>query len=802
MWLQKCKLPLFILFITFYHCIPTGVNKTPQRAQTIEADDSYDATVGPGGEVTRSILLHSRMGIRVAMNLDKQELELWISPQAGKSVDNRYRNFSCRDDHTSIFDKIWFPELAEHKFIKCDYDPFHTVLHYEGQTIHLATLLNEPVVLLWAEQEEVVDFKSDKQDSLLAQSEKYFGVRHPDRDLTLDFFATLGGKGGKFQHSPEVMRYRSKYARTVLNADQFLVIGGELVKEDVKSIVTEISKRKLVDLLVENEKKIAKATETGSVKFKNAPEMQKLYNINQRHMLSAQDASGAIRAALRYVYYLIWATDGSVSATSMMQTGDKKFLRLWCEYMLANPTTQERPPEGRFYGQLVNRTLTKREEFGSLCAVWPAFMYWGLTGDDRFVSGDYLELLIDVVNWMERYCYDSTMQAIGTYYLGGGSEDPFLHSPDFGYDMAVGSFMNRDCYAPTYQGEPILRAYEFNMNLNQYNMYLMLAAVTEEETSQKYIEKAQTITKFLHKLDSLEASAYYRLQDKGLVLVKREEGELEKGTFAVQNNAPAYFMPNFPKYFMNRMKSFQPFTDERLQDEYAVQIYGRLAGLDTRFVDETDILKSLEVTLPYQINPSKYIPMPYTMVEYFGAEPGSFHDIRPQAFTTAPFQAAITNLAIRTMPFGIALRGTNYLNKLENFQYLNSRLNIDYSGEGKIESIKLNQNPLQNTLQIPDRELNPGSNDLQIDLNKTADKDEPLLIYSTVRLLDVNRHGNIIRYQIQGYCQNVLVFENLNTNFQVIDSQEEKVRNNVTTMEGFSFIEFFGKGEYKIEVKL
>lgn len=771
-----------------------------ERAKTIDDDPSYARTVSPDGKIEASVLLHSRRGIRVEMNLNKNELELWISPQAGKSVENRYRNLSNRDDHTRIFDRIAFPELGRKRFLRCDYDPFHSVLHYEGQVVHLATLLDSPVVLLWTEQEEVVDFKSDKQDTLLEGTDAYFGVRHPDRGLVLDYFAGLGGNGSTFLHQQEPAPFRSLHARAVLQPGQFLVLGGELATENVRAIVAQSRDRNLRELLTENEAKIAQRTRTGAVVLRDvSPELQRLTDVSRRHMLSVQDASGALRAALRYVYYLIWATDGTVCATSMMQTGDSEFLRLWNEYLLANPTRQKAPPGGRFYGQLVNEQITKREEFGSLCAVWPAFMYFGLTGDDRFVSGEHLALLEEVVGWMERYCYDPELGAIGTFYLGGGSEDPFLGSHDYGHDAAVGSFMDRKPYHPMHDGAAILRAYEYKMNLNQYNMYLMLAAVTDGSKSQGYIEKARVIERFLERLDSQDASALYRVEGGGLVPVKRKAGASEKALFAIQHEAPAVYAPNFARAFLARMKEFTPFDSKSILDTYACQVYGHLAGLDTEFVDEKAVVASLEATVPHHVKPSRYIPMPYAMAEYFGAPEGSFHDIRPQAFSTAPFLAAITNLAVRTLPFGVAIRASNHVGGVKGFDYRGGRLNVTYEGNGRVAAVRLNGRPLRHTLQLPDSGIVSGENEVRVTLS-AAIPAEPRLIYSTLRLLAVDERGSGVQYAVQGYAQNVMVFRNVKQNPTVKDARGDAVACTYVRDGEFLFVEFFGKGGFNVSL--
>jgi hypothetical protein len=429
-------------------------------------------------------------------------------------------------------------------------------------------------------------------------------------------------------------------------------------------------------------------------------------------------------------------------------------------------------------------------------------MYFGMTGNDRFITGEYLELLKDVLKWMEDYCYDPEMGAIGTYYLGGGSEDPFLGSNDYGYDAAVGSFMGRNPYYPKHNGKAILRAYEFNMNLNQYNMYLMLSSATDGEISKEYIRKAQVIEKFLNKLDSLNASAYFLLKDEGMVLVKRDEGEQEHATFAIQDDAPASFSPNYHKYFINRMNDFKALDNEAILDKFATGIYGRLAGLDNEFVDEDKIIESIKATMSYNIEPSRYIPMPYTMVEYFGAEPGSFHDIRPQAFATAPFQAALTNLSIRALPYGIAVRGTKYVDELKDFEYLNGRMNVSYSGEGSnVKKIMLNGKELRHTFQIPDNYVKNGINKVSIELqNKENHKN--LLVSSTVRLMEVKESDNEIHFKIKGFSQNVLIYKNLDGDIGIKDSNGKKISFKRNKSEKYSFIEFFGKGNFMVEVKI
>jgi len=804
------------------------------------AELSYLGTMSEDGKTEASVLMHSRCGLRLDMNLNKSALSIWISPQAGKNVDVFYRNFSNRDDHTNLFARILFPELAQKKFLYCEYDPFHSILVYEAQKIHLLVLLDKPIVLLWAESEEVVDFASDKQDSSLLRNSHCFVVQHPDRGLTFTFGAVLGKGESSFRHSPQIDRGRSIHARAILSSGQVLAIGGELSDEPVMDMIRDAVSTPIVDLLAENEAAIDQAIPFGRIHIKNSPDMQRLHDTNLRHLLSVQDASGAVRAALKHVYYLIWTTDGAVTSASMAQAGWTSFLRLWTDFLLQNPTVQTSPPAGRFFGQLTN-PITKREEFGNFCAFLSAFMHWGLTDDPVFVAGKNLEVLEDAMSWMETYCWNDSVGAFGGYYEGGGSEDPFYGSHDFGWDAAVGSFMQRNPYAPMYEGRIILRSYEFSMNLNQYNMYLMLHAVLDGERSACYLEKAKRVEVFLLKLLMDKHQAYYLLAEEDALLpgkpaagditdlmpVPYGDGEMETGRFAIQNQHAAFFIPEYATVFMNRMRSFKPFTEESIQGTMPCVVYGQMAGLDTEFVDEEGIYASLLVSLPYHVNPTKYNPMPYTMVEVMGVQDGAFHDVRPQAFSAGPFQAAVTNLAIRVLPFGVAFRATRHIAILRHFEYLCGTLDVSFEGKGMIERIVLNDIALAGTLQIPDSLMQPGDNKAVVSLSETGTgtgAEGVLLVASTVRLLETeaticlekniaaehkaepsstlqpNLAPSAMTYVVRGYGQNVMIFRENGLDFVVKNARNSMVEGKIECIGMHTFFTFWGKGDYRVQV--
>jgi hypothetical protein len=90
--------------------------------------------------------------------------------------------------------------LSSDDFLRCDYDPFHCVVHFKNQTLHLLSLFEHAGVALWFEQAQSVDFKSDKADTPLAREPHLFAVSHPDRGYEFSFAAATDSSGESFIH--------------------------------------------------------------------------------------------------------------------------------------------------------------------------------------------------------------------------------------------------------------------------------------------------------------------------------------------------------------------------------------------------------------------------------------------------------------------------------------------------------------------------------------------------------------------------------------------------------------------------
>jgi hypothetical protein len=248
------------LIASFFCCLIFLLAAPAQVPPSDLADDTtpiFNASQFGVKYPEKFVLMQNRMGIRIEYVIDRGRLQLWISPQAGKSMSYRDRNFSNRDDHSDVFERIVFPDLAAADFIACDYDPFHSVLRFKGQSLHIAQVYDQPVVLIWFEKDGVVDFKSAKEDHVVERTPRVFHVSHPDRGYVFDHVVLLGAGGGVLQHQHALDDGRPTYARAHLKAGQLIAIAAELQKEHIRAVASRVLSEGIDATLAANERKIA-----------------------------------------------------------------------------------------------------------------------------------------------------------------------------------------------------------------------------------------------------------------------------------------------------------------------------------------------------------------------------------------------------------------------------------------------------------------------------------------------------------------------------------------------------------------
>jgi hypothetical protein len=699
------------------------------------------------------VLMQNRRGIRIEYVVERGRLQLWISPQAGKSMSYKDRNFSNRDDHSDIFERILLPGLNPADFVSCDYDPFHSVLHFKEQSLHIAQVYDKPIVLLWFEKDDVVDLKSAKDDTVVERAPKVFHVAHADRGYVLDHVAVIGAGEGAFQHQHALDAGRPTYARAYLKGGQPLVIAAELQQENIQADAEKVVAEGVDATLAANEKKIAAALDTGRFTLKGRPEMQKLLDKNRRVALSMQDEHGFMRSTSQYIYYLLWYRDGGKNTAHLAQSGWIEPARWQADISLQNPNVSAADPKGVFFGQIMAGPITKWEEDGLFYVIWPAFMYWTQSGDDTFTKGAYLKTMEDAMDWLERYSFDAQRGLFYRYYY---SETMLTGSHDDGYDDATGAPANR--VPSMYKGQLIKKSYDLYINRLNLACYYMLAAMETGGRADLYLAKAKALEQHLGPFYQTKE----RLPNYG-ELITSDGAPVQAGPYGLDETdyqwsfALPVFEPFAPKAFRRFGNSLYEDMTKNPTGMFISAYAAILTSFDTELYSEDQIMTALDYLVPQSVRPGKYLPMGNTIPEMVNTKDGDlFHDVRPIVFSIAPWLSAVSNLGVRRLPFGIAVRGTKYLESVDHYEYRGGLLDVTYRGQGDISRVLVNGKPLGGTLQIPEDRIVKGKNKLEVEMSADA-KPKDGLIASTVRLDSVEGGS----FRVHAFGQNTLTFKGL-----------------------------------------
>ena len=700
----------------------------------------------------KTILMHNRLGVRIELNFDKEgRIELWISPLAGRSTDARDRNFSNRDDQTRLFDRITLPGLSEAEFVRCDYDAFHSTVYFKKQTLHLVSLFDRPCVVLWCKHEQTVDFKSDKADVPVTRDRTRFVVAHPDRGHVFHF-AAVTARGGSFRHQLQIEPGRSIYARAELGAGVRLAVAGGLANENIGAVAREAISRPLPAFLASGNKLITAAAAPGAFKLRGQPSLQRLLDVNRRVLISMQDTSGAIRAALNRIYYMIWIRDGAIIEVMHGHAGARAPLEKWTEFLLKNPAVIEKEkPAGRTFLMLTNQ-ITKWEEDGVFYAIWTVFNAWTQSGDDRWRSPETLALLADALDWLERRCLDKKSGLFGRFFA---CESPLPGSRDDGWDNAVGYSVRRSSIS--FKGVPVRQSFDIYINLFAKSCYGMLAALqTGAAASERLLRKALNLGEKLARF----------IPENGLP----DYGDLLGADGRIRTAGPVgldltdyvwglSLAPFFPQPW--RLPGIRRALLEKAMSNpdhwFLAGFFSLVANIDPEWCDESEIMRAILFAAKECHRPGKFLPMPDTVVEMFGMPDGHpWHDVRPQAFSIGPWLATVAGLGLRRQSFGLAVRAGRSLKSITAYEYRHARIDATFEGNGPHTHVKLNGQPLTHTLQLPEN-LIRSSTRIEVTRTRTA-VPEPVLVGSTVRLDSIEIKPDGPRFHFTAFGLNSLEF--------------------------------------------
>lgn len=741
------------------------------------------------------VLMHNPMGMRAQYNINKQRFDIWISPKTKTSVDYFDRNFSNRDDYTSVFDLITIPGLEVSDFHSTVYDPFYTKVLFNNQVMHIATMVDEPAFVLWFDTPQHVDFKGDKADTPLQRTEKTFALSHPDRGYDFKFVAQLGDGEGAFRQQLVTDKGRSTYARAELSPGQKLVIAGELKEFDVSGMAQKLAGINMEAKIEEVSNIVDKLILPGSVTLKDNPELEKLMDMNRRIWFSMQDYGGPIRASIKEIYYLIWVRDGGMATSFIANSGWAEPLRKWVKFQLENPSVAEgEDPEGKFFGQLVN-PITKWEEDGLFYAVWSAFSYWTQTGDDTFINGRYLDVMEEATSWLEKYTFDEEKGLFTRYHY---CETPLKNSRGYGWDNAVGKPVS---WEPNkYKGTDIVDSYDMYINFINYSVYVMLAAMVEgTDKADSYLAKAETIEKNMAKyFPEGKMPLYGELIDIDGNSHMADGYGLDETDYHWGLSLP-YFLPDYyDEQFIG--ESLLDSLVKHPEGQFLAGYFSVHASLDPHRIDQAKMMEAMEYAAKQCYVGGKHLPMPYSIIEMLDQEDGNpYHDIRPQPFSIGTWLGAMANFGVRRSPFGISVRANPYISKINKYDYQGKSVTFSFEGKGQLEEVILNGESITGTYQLPLNKLTEDENLVVVKMGDSPQK--PVLSYSTVQLNDVAANSEETELNVYCYGVNNMVFENAEaSSFKVTDGNNNNVEFASRTENGYTHIRFQGNGEYMVNV--
>ncbi|HOK04537.1 MAG TPA: hypothetical protein PLN24_04710, partial [Victivallales bacterium] len=465
-------------------------------------------------EGIHNIILQNRCGNRLTLLCltDRCEMEFVYKPNAFRRKDFRSRNFSNRDNQTTLFDSFYLPDITSSMIKNVYYDPFYTKLEVKSESgainiISVVNLADENCFVISARQ------------PLLLAIKPHFEFNVSD-GILYELFSERGEDIVAFISFPgfELNRYRmlddGTHVLQILEND-ILLIGGEENKMQMTRILRRFEGMPLDELILQNEKTI-KTTLYKSLVYVNEDDFQDVIDLNRRIIFSGMDEGGACFGALNRIYYLIWVRDGSMTSCHMALAGNPIFIQRWAPFLLFNPsqTMVNEKKVVRDFSQLVGTRWSKSEDDGLFYAVWTAFTYFRTIGDISLFSDELINLLIECIeNHLER-CWDKRICLLSSDTLG---EDPLTASPYFGYDIVNGSMLKTRYQ--DYKHNDIVRCSSLYHQVNMYNVLLMTVCLLNEcdrtdllEYQKRYLKIANELRNSLRKNFISEDGKLYSLR--------------------------------------------------------------------------------------------------------------------------------------------------------------------------------------------------------------------------------------------------------------------------------------------------
>lgn len=718
-----------------------------------------------------NIILQNRCGNRLTMLFleESATVELTYKPNARRRKDYRARNFSNRDNFTTLFPSMSLPLVRHQDITRYDYDPF--VTRFETRTPSMAhnmvTVVNiadHNAFALAARTPLLLAFKPrttfETRDGLLME-------RFEDRGEQIVSFVAFPG----FEQN----RYRvlddGTHVLQIVEND-VVIIGGEETTTAALTTLSQIGGLSLSSLIDRNERLLAPSLTKGRLTVSDS-HLQEVLDLNRRVVYSGMDEGGACFGALNRIYHLVWNRDGSMTTSLMARSGNPDFVRTFAPFMLRNPSMVRRDdgtvvPE---FGQILGSRWSKTEDDGIFYAALALFTHFQTTGDDVLVQGPEFETVLEALDRFLDKAWEADRGLIGSDTRG---ESPLASNPYFGYDIVNGSIEHADSGegGGKKHGARILsRCYSLYNNVNTFSV-LTIARILlcqrpalDNGRSRRYLSIASALQRslagpFVDPRGVLYAE-FSRYSDGSEEWTPYGRG-VDYWEYAwACSLGPFHPVPALQLASARLVRDqWHTFTDYGFCPWNTLSRWLREHGMATpeyqaMLKDEID---DALITAPR-------FPMRGALGEYVACatDPAQlYRSWRALPFTAGSLFYTISSLALQNLPMGLALRASPLVDRVEQFQYRLSRIDVHAQGDGDaLLSATVNGEPLVASLQIPERMLRAGVNRIEVTRGNAPRGSR--LYRSSAELVDIARDGGAAVYRMYSPVPVQLVFENLDS---------------------------------------
>lgn len=683
-----------------------------------------------------NIILQNRCGNRLTIKSmeDKVDMEFIYKPNAFRRKDIHARHFSNRDIYTELFKEFYLVDI-KHEFIeKFDYDPFHTILNIKlpnGGTnkIRIVNIVDENMFAISAVSPLTLAFKPKsiyvENDGLLSET---FIDRLENITTFIKYTSNWHNRFRVIEDGTYILQ---------LCENDVIYVGGEESVSQANRVCNKFVDMSFEELIQYNEKKISVYTDKAQLTVNN-PDFQRVLDLNRRLVFSAVDEGGVTHGAMQRIYYLNWYRDTLMSTSMFALAGNAYLLKRTYPFSLENPSINSITEYGmmREYLQLVGTRWTKSEDDGIFYVLYGLFNHFRATGDDTYLRMENLKHIIIAVDYAIKTLYDTERGLFGSDTLG---ETTLANSIFNGYDAVTGRIDDFVSDNKVREEGQAVYSYSLYQNVNMYNVLRMLEILINASPDADK-NKANEYREFA---DSLQSSIddSFATKDGGLScgLLILDNGEEQWIDDYMKHDMWEYvwalslapFKPNLEKALVSA--KFVHDTWEK-EPTYGFCPWNTLS----RFLKEYHVIddKEYERMLTQEIEEALQYNELYQMQGALTEYSNNISQWRGLPFSTGSFMFSIYSLILQSLPLGIAVRASDFVDKVDNFYYKNYHINAVSTGEGEyVKHWFLNGLEVKGTTQIPEGLLTIGTNEIKIEKTLNPEYQVPTLLRSNLMLL-------------------------------------------------------------------